>query len=260
MMLALRRLGRGHPVVFLGGCPTPWDVLRPLAEAASLTHEAIELALPGYGDSPALTPYTVEAAGAAIEATLVAAGVHACALVGFSGGAYRALAIAVAGRLRVTGVYALAGFCGFGAAEVAGLRGLAELVRSGADLRPLAAARFLSAAFAARNPEAVAEVERWGTSTTSGVLAAELDAFAASRDLTERLRSLRLPVVARVGRADLASPPAKSGALVAACRGARLEVVPGAGHALVYEDLPGTVASLCRWLETLVWTERARPL
>src|SRR4029078_8937705 len=67
----IRRTGRGRPVVFLGGCPTPWDVLVPIARAVASTHEAIELALPGYGESPALAhPHTAADVHAAIEASL----------------------------------------------------------------------------------------------------------------------------------------------------------------------------------------------
>ena len=53
-------------------------------------------------------------------------------------------------------------------------------------------------------------------------------------------------VLARVGELDQATPPPKSEAIVKACKNARLEVVPGAGHALVLEDLDGVVGAARR--------------
>jgi pimeloyl-ACP methyl ester carboxylesterase len=248
-ILRTRRTGRGPAVVFLGGCPTPWDVLSPFAAALTTTHAAIEIALPGYGDSPPLAGrYAVEAAQEAIEASLLDAGVRECAVVGFSAGAYRALALALAGRVAVTRVFLLSAMAGFSAEESAGFHQLAAAVRAGQDLGAMVAPRFLSPAFAAAHPEALRAVEGWLDAAPAEVLAGELDAFADARDLVPSLSALRVPVVARVGSADAATPPPKSEAIVKACPSARLEIVEGAGHALMYEDVEGTLASLRGWL------------
>jgi pimeloyl-ACP methyl ester carboxylesterase len=247
--LSLRRRGRGPSIVFLGGCPTPWDVLSPFAAALTTTHEAVEVALPGYGGSPSLTaPYTLDAAQAAIEDTLLAAGVGECAVVGFSGGAYRALALALGTRVKVTRVFCLAGLASLAPEEAAGFRQFAAAVRAGQDLRPIAGPRFLSPAFAKAHPEAVTAVEAWLSAAPPAVIASELDGFADARDLLPALGALRVPVVARVGSADAAAPPPKSEAIVRACPSARLEIAEGAGHALVYEDVDGTIASMRSWL------------
>lgn len=247
--LFARRTGRGFPVVFLGGCPTPWDVLAPIAAAITTTHEAIEVALPGYGASRALPErYTLPGALEAIEETLLAGGVRECAVVGFSGGAYRALALACNGRIRVTGVLSLAGLANLSSEERDGFRGFAAAVRAGQDLRALAAPRFLSAPFAAAHPEAVRSVEGWLEAAPREVIAAELDAFAEATDLTPSLGGLTIPVLARVGAADVAVPPPKSETIAGACPSGRFEIVPGAGHALVYEDLDGSVDALRRLL------------
>ena len=252
--LLMRRTGRGYPVVFLGGCPTPWDVLAPIADAIAATHESIEIALPGYATSPALPdPYSLAAAEQAIVAMLAGAGVRECALVGFSGGAYRALSLALAlaasNAIAVTALFSISGLAALSPDEATGSRQFAAALRAGQDLRPLAAPRFLSAPFAAAHPGAVRAVEGWLSAAPAGVIAAELDAFANAPDLLPALAALRIPIVARVGSADAAAPEPKSEAIVKACASARLELVEGAGHALVYEDLDGTVASLRRLLE-----------
>ena len=247
--LSLRRTGRGRAVVFLGGCPTPWDVLSPIANALSTTHETIEVALPGYGASPLLPGrYTLTAAHEAIEGTLIRAGVCECALVGFSAGAYRALAIACRGVVRATHVLSIAGLASLSAEEATGFRGFAAAIRAGQDLKGLATQRFLSPAFATAHPEAGRAVEAWFGAAPGEVVASELEAFADAEDLSTALGALTAPVVARVGSVDAAVPPPKSEAIVRACASARLELVDGAGHALAYEDLGGTIEALRRLL------------
>ena len=247
--LFARRRGRGHPVVFLGGCPTNWDALEPVARALSTTHACIELALPGYGASAALPePYALDAAHEAVERALRAAGVETCALVGFSAGAYRALAIACRAKMRVTHVLSLAGLCAVSPEEAGGFRGFAAALRARQDLRGLAGPRFLSPGFAAAHPDAVRQVEAWLDAAPGAVVAAELDAFAAAEDLALALAGLAIPVVARVGAVDAAARPPKSEAIARSCPAGRLEIVEGAGHALVLEDEAGTIASLRRLL------------
>jgi pimeloyl-ACP methyl ester carboxylesterase len=243
--LPVRRRGRGPRVVFLGGAPTPWDVLGDVAAGITSAFEAIELALPGYApDAPPLGPHTLADVTNAIASTLAAEGVEACALVGFSGGAYRALDLAMRGAPRVTHVLALAGMARLEEGEAAIYRGLAQSLRSGPVPQGVAAARFLSQAFAAAHPSACAAVEAWLHAAPAAAVADELDAFAGARDLLPSLASLRAPVVARVGSLDVAAPPPKSEAIASACADGTLEVVPGAGHALPIEDRERTIASL----------------
>ena len=132
--------------------------------------------------------------------------------------------------------------------ESAGFRGFAAAVRAGQDLRALAVPRFLSASFAAVHAEAAQAVQGWLSAAPPEVIAAELDAFAEAEDSTPALGALLIPILARVGSADVASPPPKSEAIARACPSARLEIVDGAGHALVYEDVGGTIEALRRLL------------
>jgi len=102
----------------------------------------------------------------------------------------------------------------------------------------------LSPAVAEAQPELVRAVEGWLSATTAEVLAAEMDALAEVREVVPQLADVATPILARVGELDLACPVAKSKAVVRAAANATLEVVAGAGHALLYEDLEATVASV----------------
>jgi pimeloyl-ACP methyl ester carboxylesterase len=245
MAIELCISGQGPATVFIHGCPTTPDVLAPIADRVAQFATAVQLALPGYGASaPLPVPWTLADLHGAIEATLLERGFGEVALVGFSGGAYHSLALASRGVLRVRRLVSLAGLMTLTAEERAGFRQFAAMIRQGADLRSIAGPRFLSAAFRASHPERVVEVERWLGATTPDNLVAELEAMAASEDLTDRVRALAIPILARVGAEDVAVPPAKSEAIVRAARHGQLQIVPGAGHALTIEDTQATTEAV----------------
>lgn len=246
--LHLRQRGEGSPVVFLGGCPTVWDVLAPIADQLT-DHRCIEVALPGYGPSavPPL-PYEEERTLEAVERALLAAGVTACALVGFSGGAYRALTLALRDVVRVTHILSISGLATITAEEAQGFRNFATALRTGVDLRPIAPLRFLSRRFADEHPEAVDMVQDWLLAAPRDLIAAELEALAGAPDLIPELPRIAAPIVARVGAADVATPLHKSEQIAAAAPRGRLEVVRDAGHALPIEDGAGCADSLRRLL------------
>jgi 3-oxoadipate enol-lactonase len=236
-------------VALLHGTPTTVDALEPLARALEGRHRVLVVHLPGYGKSPPLDGrYDLARARAAVEDALLGLGAVDAALVGFSGGAYRALDLALGGRLRPARVVSLAGFAALDEAEQAGFRQFAAALRSGVDLHAIAPQRFLSPAFAASHPDACAAVTAWLDATAPELLAQELDAFAEAPSLLPRLGALRAPLLARVGQLDVAVPPAKSEALGRAVPGALVEVVPEFGHALLLEDAEGTVASVSSFL------------
>lgn len=102
--------------------------------------------------------------------------------------------------------------------------------------------------FAEAHPDAAQEVAGWARAKDARLLADELEAFAGSPDLTPALSSLDIPILARVGELDVSTPIALSEVIVGAARRGRLEVVPRVGHALLLEDLTGTVKAVRRAL------------
>ncbi len=220
--------------------------LDPLAEALAPLHRVLVPHLPGYGKSPPLEcPYSIARVGSLLEEALASRGVSECSIVGFSGGAYRALALALgATALRVTSLVTLAGLAGYDEDVRAAFRMTARMLRNGADLRPMWLSRMTAPGFARKFPHHVAEVMAWLDAASHEVLAAEMDAFADAEDLRPKLASLQIPITARVGALDAATPPSFSAAIVQSVRNGHLQVVPGCGHALLYEDLPATVQAV----------------
>ncbi|HEX7601726.1 MAG TPA: alpha/beta hydrolase [Polyangiaceae bacterium] len=249
MPLDMRIEGHGEPVVFFHGCPTVPDELAPIAHAVATNHMAVQVALPGYGTSPELAPpWAMTELHEALEAALLERGLRRVAIVGYSGGAFHALALAVRRNVEVTLMVSLAGLTSIADEERQPYRDLAGAVAAGTlDVRTIAVDRFLSPAYRTQ-PAAVAHVLGWADATSPQNLAAELLAFANADNFTAGVRELEIPIVARVGSADGAVGVTKAQELVNAARHGTLELVEGKGHALMVEDQAGTVASVLRAL------------
>lgn len=233
----LHETGTGPAVILIHGCPSTTACLGPLALALSGAHRVLVADLPGYGKSPPLAGrYSLERVQAQLEDELLARDVRELVAVGYSAGAYRALALAFSQRVRVRSVVSLAGIAGIDPEARDSFRQFAQLARTGFDFRPTWLGRMTGPGFAERHPEAVADVMNWIDAAPREVLAAELDAFADSEDLRPRLRDLDVPVLARVGEFDQAAPLACSEAIAHGARRGELQVAAGCGHALLYED------------------------
>ncbi len=236
---------QGSPIVLLHGTPTAPAHLVPLARELAGSHRALVVHLPGYGKSPPLpAPYDVARCHTLVEQALAAQGVTEATLIGFSGGAWNGIALALRGTLRVTRLVALAGVAGFDPEHRAGFHGFAAALRAGQDLHPIAPGRFLSSAFAASHPDAVEGVKAWLDAIAPGNLADELDAIADAPDMRPRLGELAMPVLCRVGELDVATPVALSRTIADGVPHGTLQIVPGAGHALLYEDFDATLEAI----------------
>lgn len=246
-MLHVTESGHGHPVVFLHGAPTTPDHLAPLAQRLAPSRRCLQVHLPGYGQSPPLTPYRLDESHALVERTLAERGVVEADLVGFSGGAYRALALASRGHLRVRRVVSLAGLMGLFPDERLAMLDTVRMVRAGVALGPLLPAAMLSPAWRS-DVGALAEIAGWGAACPPAALADELEAFADAPPLDREVAGLEAPILVRVGTADLACPLPRSHRIARAARRAVLEEVPGVGHALLVEDRLGTVEAVARFL------------
>lgn len=246
--LGIQELGGGDAILLLHGTPTSPNHLEALARRLARHHRVLLAELPGYGRSPALVPWSLTALYVLIEEELVARGDRHLSVVGFSGGAYHALALTARGVLCVAHVVALAGFADLTAEERTAMRASVAALRAGVDFKPLLAGIMLSPSAQAHDPAAMAEVSSWMDATSRENLAAELEAMAAAPDLREGLRETTASILARVGALDVACPVIRSERFVRARPGATLEVVTGVGHALLLEDFEATAASIERAL------------
>jgi pimeloyl-ACP methyl ester carboxylesterase len=240
--------GSGPAVVLLHGAPSPVSFFAPLIEALAPTRRVLCPVLPGYAGSASHPGgYGVGEIARLFADELASRGVKEAAVLGYSYGAYRAIAMALAGALRVTRLYLLSGFAGFDEPQCSERQQMAAAIRARAmDLHPVFVQMVLPPAYAAANPAVAAEIASWIDLVSPDVLAAEVDASTID-DLRPRLHELDVPVLARVGELDAGATPPLSRAIVERVRGGELEIAPGCGHALLIEDAAQTTASVVRF-------------
>ncbi len=244
MRLHVTDRGRGEAVVFLHGSVPDPPAFDPIADVLVASRRVLCPWVPGHGASTWTGPFTLDELADAITADLRELGVTRCALVGYSFGGWLALALASAGDLDVTRVVTLGGFASHEPAGRERLRGFAQAIRAGIDVTGPGALSFYSPSFAAAHPEVVERTRLALAGFSPEAVAAECDAAADAPDLRPRLGAIRAPVVVRVGELDGATPPSRSEEIVRLVPHGTLQVVKGAGHALLDEDLEGTTRAI----------------
>lgn len=135
----VRELGPpgARTVLLLHGQLIDGEVWGPLLPRLAAERPLLVPDLPGYGRSPPLAPWTFDCVREAVEAELSRRGVTALDVVGYSLGTYHALALALAGRVRVGRLHLLGTFAGADAEVRSAFRGYAAIARQGADLARL---------------------------------------------------------------------------------------------------------------------------
>lgn len=239
-------VGQGRATLLLHGLPSPREDLLALCKDLP-GRRLIAPWLPGYGASPPVPGASFAEVERLLLAMLAGLGVQSIDIVGYSGGGYRALSLALNGGIEVRSLVLLASFADLSPESRSGMRGFASALRAGVDLHDAVPSRYLSAK-GVTNPEWTARASAWLDVVPALVMAEELVAVADVPSLLPRLGELSVHLVARIGAEDQAVPVAAAEAIVAGVRGASLEVVPGVGHALPIEDFAGTAASIRRAL------------
>lgn len=246
--------GSGPAVVLLHGMPSVPEDFDPLVARLRHGHRVLVPHLPGYGRTPPDPESgSVDDVVGRLEQWLIDARIARAHLVGFSAGAYKAVAIALRGRIAVSKLILFAPVVGFDPEVAQGYRDVAAAVRSGAfDARPSWLDRMASSGLAGRDPQAAGRVLAWLDAAPPSVLCDELDALADAVDLRPRLGELACRVLVCVGTADNAVPIAWARDVARRCRHGALELVEGAGHALLLEAPDQAVRLTADFLATPV--------
>lgn len=248
-MLHLRVTGAGAPVLLLHGAPSSAEDFRPVVEAFGRHHRFLWPDLPGYGLSEPVEGRTsVARVQTVLEDAVLSLGIHELAIIGFSFGAYRALSLALNGRVKVTDLVLLSGQGAVPPEQGAVLRELAATLRtdpSGVDAaRREWVQRMLTPESREQRPELARQVAGWLDLTRPPLLADELESQAEARDLLPHVGLLRARVTVRCGVRDTFVAPQQSEELCKRIRGAKLQRVPDAAHALLAEDPHRTLEAI----------------
>jgi 3-oxoadipate enol-lactonase len=239
----IREMGSGPPVILVHGYPLDGAMWSGVARSLSSRFRVLKPDLPGRGETAAPGDGTIEGYADFLAAILDGLAAPA-GLAGFSMGGYAALALA---RRRPERLAALALVDTRASADDETGRTRRDeaiaLVRSQgvAAIADTMVPRLLAPS-SLRNADLVERVRRIILRQSADTVAADLSAMRDRPDSRSTLPGIGVPTLVLVGAEDALTPPADSREMAQEIQGARLVVLPEAGH-LTPMERPGPVAA-----------------
>lgn len=257
--LAINAVGTGKPVVLLHGVGADAQIWRPVVGRMRRARRLLFPDLPGFGASPAIGGgFDLREVADVLGEALAAAAGEPFDLVGNSLGGAVALVLARRHPQLVERLVLIApaGFSPFPRALAEPVGRLAPAALAGRRIlgTPLAgsglARRVMLWGTVADAAELSADDVRLmlGASRRSSRIAAAVSAVLAA-DLLDQLEGLGRPPGLMWGERDRVVPLSTLAAIVAACPGARVEIIPRAGHVPQLERPAEFVRALKRLLK-----------
>jgi pimeloyl-ACP methyl ester carboxylesterase len=247
--------GKGEALLLLHAFPLARSMWDALGEALAPGWRVIAFDARGFGGSPlGQGPLTMDRIADDALALLDVLGI-ACAVVGgCSMGGYAALSFARRHPARLRALYLQDTRAGADSAEARqGRQAMAERVlREGAKAAVEAfLPKLLGETTKREQPGLVAALAERILAASPQAIANALHGLAARADSRETLLAIRVPTLVLVGSEDVLTPPAESEAMAQAIPGARLEIVPRAGHLANLEQPEAVKGALGGFLKSL---------
>ncbi len=216
----------GHSVVFLHGVGSDKSVWRPQLKHFGKTGPAVAFDYPGYGESgPAVEGTTRDDYAVSMLTAMDALGIESAHVCGLSLGGVVAIAMHALAPRRCLSLILADTFAVHPEGQAIHERSLA----ASADLRALAEARVDVLLAQPADPAVRSEVVE--TMARIDPAAYRIGAEAVwLADQRDRAAAIDVPTLVICGKEDKVTPPALSEELASMIPGAKLELIPGAGH------------------------------
>ena len=226
MGVYLERCGSGEKVLFVhgaGGSCAAWRFQKGLDKVC----EVILMDLPGHGRSPGEGCREIGGYAASVAAAIEENGLAGCCLAGHSMGG------AIAARLALDRPGLLSGLILLGTG--ARLRVFPEILEGILKDKEKAVRGIMGFAFSKKAPpDLVEEGISMMTAAPEEIIHGDFSACDGV-DMMKEIGSITLPTLIITGENDMLTPPRYAEYLAAQISGARLSVVPGAGHMVMIE-------------------------
>jgi pimeloyl-ACP methyl ester carboxylesterase len=253
--LAVEVRGEGPAVLFIHGYPMDRSIWsHAMAALDGFRRIAPDLRGMGQSDAPDLG-YSVETYAGDLAALLDALGVDEVVLCGLSMGGYIAFEFLRRWRSRVRAVVLMDTRAEADTPDGKRARDLAAATARDGGAAAIAeqmVPKLMGPTTRGRAPETVAQVRAMiEAAPVSGIVGA-LGALRDRPDSTDDLPGLAgMPVLVVVGEEDEVTPPAQARAMAEAIPGARVVVIPGAGHVPPLERPAATTQALVDFLRAI---------
>lgn len=253
--LAVEIRGEGPAVLFIHGYPFDRSIwAHQVALLDGFRRIAPDLRGMGESDAPDLG-YSMETYAGDLAAMLDALGVDQVVLCGLSMGGYIAFEFLRRWRRRVRGLVLMDTRAEADSAEGRRARDAAAATVRERGVSAVVDGMLpglLSPSTRSQAPELVERVRTMMSATPASGMVGALGALRDRPDSTELLPTLSgLPCLVLVGEDDEITPPARARAMAEAVPGARLVVIPGAGHLPPVERPSATTQALLEFLRAL---------
>jgi 3-oxoadipate enol-lactonase len=257
MRLAYTDKGPGPAVVLLHGFPLGRAMWKEQVAGIGSIYKVIAPDLRGHGDSPAPEgDYTIDEMADDVIELLDRLGLDDPVVVGgLSMGGYVAVSLVARYPERVRALMLMDTRAAADSPEAAQKREeLARAVLAAGNAGPAVEAmtpRLFARITLEQRPERVTPMrELMARNTPRGIVGA-LRAMASRPDRRADLAAIRVPTLVMVGEEDVVTPPSEAQSLADAISGARLEVIPEAGHLAPYENPAIANSVILRFLDGL---------
>lgn len=235
------------PILLVHGFPLCREAWRAQIDALAATCRVVAPDLRGFGENPAKAEgvLTMDRFAGDLHALLKGLETGPAVVAGHSMGGYVALAFARLFPSMLKGLVLVATRAGPDTPEAAaGRRATAEKVRAEGTRIVVDAMASMMLAPGRTDPRVRGLMEG---ATKEGVIGALLG-MAERADSAPMLGKISVPTLVVTGSADAIIPPAESEAMARAIPGAALEVIPGAGHLVAFEEPEAFNRVLEGWL------------